>query len=125
MLPGSLLLDLLFPEGVWNIGHPLGLVLAKELALGRHLFRLVEGSPHDVPELVCCLFSIFADICATVITELPCHSIVLLEQLWGPGLVPEALEGDLCGETIVGPECPLAAVAMTERGSGIMERVKL
>ena len=38
----------------WNLRHPGTSVLAKELALRRKLFRMIQGSRHYIPKFWCC-----------------------------------------------------------------------
>lgn len=70
-------------------------------------------------------YTVLADVGATVVTKLPGYTVVLLELLGRAGLVLEALDGDLGGETIVGSKRSLAAVAMAKCGSRIVKGIKL
>src|SRR5690606_1248407 len=46
----------------WNLGHPPSPVLTEELSLRRECFRLIEGPPHHVAELIRRLFLRFHQV---------------------------------------------------------------
>jgi len=120
-----LLLDLLLAEDIWDVWHPLRLILAEELSLWRHLLRLVECSPHHISKLVSSSLAVFTDVSSAVVTEFSDDTVVLLKELWLPCLIRERVEWHFGGKSIVGSECPPAALAVAESRPRIICRVQI